>query len=396
MPSQLPDGEPVPGDGALPPGVRVDGPLSLYVHVPFCRTRCGYCDFNTYTPSELGGMSTDAYLEAALRELDLARRVMGEREVSTIFFGGGTPTMLPARQLAGFLEAIGERFHIAAGAEVTTEANPDSVDADYFRTLRAAGFTRISLGFQSAVPHVLEVLERTHTPDRGLHAARWAAEAGFEHVSLDLIYGTPGESVADWRRSLDAVTGTPVDHVSAYSLIVEPGTRLAVQVRKGLVAMTDDDDLADKYLVADEFLASQGFANYEVSNWARPGGECRHNLAYWRGGNWWGIGPGAHSHVDGVRFWNRRHPAAYAERILAGETPAQGRELLTPEDRRVERVLLELRLASGVPLDVLTDSEQARVPDVLAAGWGVVRDGRLTLTQAGRLMADGIVRALLD
>ncbi|SDL64602.1 radical SAM family heme chaperone HemW [Tessaracoccus oleiagri] len=396
MPSQLPDGEPVPADGALPAGVRLDGPLSLYVHVPFCRTRCGYCDFNTYTPSELGGMSTDAYLEAALRELDLARRVVGGADVSTIFFGGGTPTMLPARQLAGFLEAIADRFHLVDGAEVTTEANPDSVDADYFRTLRSAGFTRISLGFQSAVPHVLDVLERTHTPDRGLHAARWAADAGFEHVSLDLIYGTPGESLADWQRSLDAVTSTPVDHVSAYSLIVEPGTRLAMQVRRGLVGMPDEDDLADKYLVADEFLAAQGFANYEVSNWARPGGECRHNLAYWRGGDWWGIGPGAHSHVDGVRFWNRKHPAAYAERILAGESPAQGRERLTPEDRRVERVLLELRLAEGLPLDVLTESERARVPDVAAAGWGLVRDGRLTLTQAGRLMADGIVRDLLD
>ena len=396
MPSRLPDGEPAPIDGSLPAGTDVTGPLSLYVHVPFCRTRCGYCDFNTYTTSELGGMSTDVYLDAALKELDLAASVLGPQEVSTIFFGGGTPTLLPAAQLAGLLEAVGDRFPIAADAEITTEANPDSVDLDYFRTLRSAGFTRISLGFQSAVPHVLDVLERTHTPDRGLHAARWAADAGFEHVSLDLIYGTPGESQDDWRRSLEAVTSTPVDHVSAYSLIVEPGTRLALQVRKGDVPMPEEDDFADKYVVADDFLSGLGFDNYEVSNWARPGGESRHNLAYWVGANWWGIGPGAHSHVDGVRFWNRKHPRSYAERLMAGESPAQGREVLADDDRRVERVLLELRLAAGLPLAVLTESERERVGGVVAKGWAHVDGDRLVLTRAGRLMADGIVVDLLD
>lgn len=404
VPSALPLADPAPSDGLLPTSV-VEGAaernLGVYLHVPFCRVRCGYCDFNTYTAEELRGVSRGDFASQAVREVEFARDVLAQsgvpsRPVSTVFFGGGTPTMLPAPQLAGLLDAVGERFTLADDVEVTTEANPDSVDLDYFRTLRSAGFTRISLGFQSAVPHVLQVLDRVHTPDRGLHAARWAADAGFEHISLDLIYGTPGESVGDWRKSLDAVTSTPVDHVSAYSLIVEPGTRLALQVRRGDVPMPDEDDFADKYVIADEFLGELGFSNYEVSNWARPGGESRHNLAYWVGSNWWGIGPGAHSHVDGVRFWNRKHPRSYAERLMAGESPAQGREILSDDDRRVERVLLEVRLAAGLPLEVLTDSESARVPDVVARGLAVVRDDRLVLTRAGRLLADGIVRDLLD
>nr|WP_255698050.1 radical SAM family heme chaperone HemW [Tessaracoccus sp. ZS01] len=372
-------------------------PLSLYVHVPFCRTRCGYCDFNTYTASELGDLSPDTYLGAAHAELALAQRILGDsRPVQTVFFGGGTPTMLPAEALTGLLRAIDDRFGLAPDAEVTTEANPDTLSPAYLETLRAGGFTRLSLGFQSVVPHVLQVLQRTHTPRRGLDAAHWARDAGFDHISLDLIYGTPGESMDDWRASLDAVTATPVDHVSAYSLIVEEGTRLAMQVRRGDIPMPDDDDLADKYLVADETLTALGLANYEVSNWARPGGECRHNLAYWRGADWWGIGPGAHSHVGGVRFWNRKHPRSYAASLTAGESPALAREVLTDEDRRVERVLLELRLAGGLPLDVLRPSELARVSAVVAANLATDDGARLRLTQAGRLLADGVIRDLLD
>lgn len=394
MASQLPDGEPAPRDGSLPPGTDVGAPLSLYVHVPFCMTRCGYCDFNTYTPAELGSMSPGAYLSAARAELDLARRVLGPQSVHTVFFGGGTPTMLPPGELVGLLDAIRERFPLAEDAEVTTEANPESVGPSYFQALLDGGFTRISLGYQSSAPHVLEVLDRRHSPGRGLDAARWASEAGFEHVSLDLIYGTPGESLDDWRRSLDAVADTPVDHVSAYSLIVEEGTRLALRVRKGELAMPDDDDLADKYVMADEFLAARGFHNYETSNWALPGGECRHNIAYWKGANWWGIGPGAHSHIGGVRFWNRKHPRAYVDALAAGMSPAQGREVLTAEDRRVERVLLELRLADGLPLSVLTSSERARIPSMTKRGLVEVVDGRLIVRR--RLLADGIIRDLLD
>ncbi len=374
-------------------------PLSMYVHVPFCRTRCGYCDFNTYTASELPGMSSGDYVLAALQEIDLAHHLLGgdTPAVDTVFFGGGTPTMLPAATLGSMLGAIRNRFGLAEGAEVTTEANPDTVDRAYFEQLREAGFTRISLGMQSVVPHVLEVLERVHTPERGLQAARWAAEAGFEHVSLDLIYGTPGESADDWMASLQAVSATPVDHVSAYSLIVEEGTRLAMQVRRGRIPMPDDDELADKYLMAEEFLTGHGFVNYEVSNWAAtPSGQCRHNLNYWRGANWWGIGPGSHSHIAGMRFWNRKHPRSYMAELAQGRSPAQAGERLSDEDRRIERVMLELRLAEGLDLHVLTRTELQRVPGVVANGLGHVDDDRLVLTLQGRLLADGVVRDLLD
>ncbi|HMR14423.1 MAG TPA: radical SAM family heme chaperone HemW [Arachnia sp.] len=395
--AKLPSGDPAPADGALPPSaLNADAPLSLYLHVPFCRVRCGYCDFNTYTPGELGDVDQDGFLGAAVAELDLARRVLGPRRVETVFFGGGTPTMLPAEALTGLLGAMRDRFEFAPGAEVTTEANPETLTPAYLEGLRDGGFTRLSLGLQSVVPHVLRVLERVHTPSRGLDAARWAKEAGFEHVSLDLIYGTPGESLDDWRASLDAVTSAPVDHVSAYSLIVEDGTRLARQVRRGEIAMPDDDDLADKYEAADAALTALGFANYEVSNWSLPGGECRHNLAYWRGGDWWGVGPGAHSHIGGVRFWNRKHPRSYIASLAAGASPALAREVLSDAERRVERVLLELRIADGLPLDVLTPSERERVPDVVASGLAELAGDRLRLTREGRLLADGVVRDLLD
>ncbi len=392
----------MPPDGTLPGSALAELPersFSVYLHVPFCRSRCGYCDFNTYTASELRGMSTDDYLTAALQEIDLAARVLGDGapEADTVFVGGGTPTMLPAAELSRLLDAVRERFGLARDAEITTEANPETVTPEYLRRLREAGFTRISLGMQSAVPHVLEVLERAHTPGRGIDAARWAHQAGFEHISLDLIFGTPGESTADWKESLEAVAAAPVDHVSAYSLIVEQGTRLAMRVRRGEVPMPDDDELAEKYLMTEQHLTALGFRNYETSNWARgQAARCRHNLAYWRGGNWWGIGPGAHSHIGGVRFWNRKHPRSYAAVLANGHTPAQGREALSPEDRRVERVMLELRLAEGLPLGVLTETESARVDGIVAEGLGVVADGRLALTLRGRLLADGVVLRLLD
>lgn len=395
--AQLPDGDPAPRDGSLPPSALAShSPFSLYIHVPFCRTRCGYCDFNTYTPSELGDLSPDTYLSAALAEIDLAARILGPKRVETVFFGGGTPTMVPADALARLLDAVRERFELAADAEVTTEANPETLSPQYLETLRRSGFTRLSLGLQSVVPHVLKVLERTHTPRRGLDAAGWARDAGFEHISLDLIYGTPGESMDDWLASLDAVTATPVDHVSAYSLIVEEGTRLGLQVRRGDVPMPDDDDLADKYLAAERVLSGLGFENYEVSNWAKPRGECRHNLAYWRGNDWWGIGPGAHSHIGGVRFWNRKHPRSYAASLAAGESPALAREVLSDDDRRVERVLLELRLAEGMALEVLTPSELIRAEALIADGRAERFGDRLRLTRDTRLVADGVIRDLLD
>jgi len=403
VPSTPPDGQPAPPDGQLPVEALkgfAGRPLSLYVHVPFCASRCGYCDFNTYTASELGaapGASQDAYLAAAVAELDLSLAVLGEsHQVQSVFFGGGTPTLLPAEALAALLDAVRDRFPLAPGAEVTTEANPESVDRAYLDTLVAAGFTRLSLGMQSARAGVLAVLERRHTPGRVGDVVAWARQAGFGSVSLDLIYGSPTETLADWRASLEAALSHDPDHLSAYSLIVEPGTRLAARIGRGELPAPEEDFHADCYLLAEEVLTGAGFAAYEVSNWARPGHESRHNLAYWLGHDWWGIGPGAHSHVNGVRWWNVRHPRDYAARLAAGTSPAQAREVLDAGQRRVERVLLELRLAQGLPLDVLTAAEQARVPSLVASGLGEVAAGRLRPTLRGRLLADAVVRDLLD
>lgn len=403
MPSTPPEGQPAPGDGSLPAAAVAglsERRLSCYVHVPFCAVRCGYCDFNTYTAAELGaapGASQDAYLAAAIAEMDLARRVLAEPPLlGSVFFGGGTPTMLPAPALAGLLEAVRARFPLAPDAEVTTEANPESVDRAYLDTLVAAGFNRLSLGMQSARPGVLAVLDRRHTPGRVGQVVGWAREAGFGSVSVDLIYGSPTETLADWRASLETALGYGPDHVSAYSLIVEPGTRMAARISRGELPAPDEDRQADCYQLAEELLTAVGYAAYEVSNWARPGRESRHNLAYWLGHDWWGIGPGAHSHVNGVRWWNVRHPREYSARLAAGTSPAQAREVLSAQERRTERVLLELRLAQGLPLSVLTESEQARVPMLVGDGMAQSVDGRLRLTMAGRLLADAVIRDLLD
>jgi len=405
VPSVLPEGEPVPVDGSLPApavGALAERPFGFYVHVPFCTVRCGYCDFNTYTASELGpGVSRASYADSAIAEIRLARRVLGDADVavSTVFFGGGTPTLLPPGDLARVLAAVRDEFGLVPGAEVTTEANPDSVDAGSLAGLREGGLTRVSFGMQSAVPHVLRVLDRTHDPDRVPSAVDWARRAGFEQVSLDLIYGTPGESLEDWCRSVEAALACEPDHVSAYSLIVEEGTALARRIRRGEVAGVDDDDLADKYLAADEALERAGFGWYEVSNWARSASAaCRHNLLYWTGAHWWGAGPGAHSHVGGVRWWNVKHPAAYADRLAAGHSPGHGREVLDPETRRVERVLLETRLREGLPVDVLDDSGRKALPAQVERGLvdgPVAPRGRVVLTTRGRLLADAVVRDLL-
>ena len=371
-------------------------PFGIYVHVPFCAVRCGYCDFNTYTATELGGGGSQAaYAGHAVGEVEYAGSVLGpERpEVATVFFGGGTPTLLPAEDLIRILEAIRTTFGLAENAEVTTEANPDSVTPTTLALLRAAGFNRISFGMQSAVPHVLAVLERTHDPANVARAVGWAREAGFEQVSLDLIYGTPGESVADWKASVAAALACEPDHVSAYSLIVEDGTKLARQVRTGVIPMPDEDDLAEKYVLADEAFTAAGLGWYEVSNWARDDrARCRHNELYWTSANWWGVGPGAHSHVDGRRWWNVKHPSAYATRIAAGESPQMDEERLDGSTRWMERVLLEIRLRDGMPLDLV---DPDRVDRVVDRGLVERANDRLVLTAQGRLLADAVVRELV-
>jgi oxygen-independent coproporphyrinogen-3 oxidase len=379
------------------------GPFGIYVHVPFCTVRCGYCDFNTYTLTELGvdGASVGTYADVALRELELATRVLGPAapRVQTVFFGGGTPTVLAASDLVRVLDGIRTRFGLAERAEVTTEANPDSVTPASLQELAAGRFTRVSMGMQSAVPHVLATLERTHDPVNVAKAVEAAKSAGLK-VSLDLIYGTPGESLMDWRTSLDAAIHLGPDHISAYALVVEEGTKLGAQVRRGQVPAPQDDDEAAKYELADQVLGAAGYGWYEVSNWARTEADrCRHNEGYWSDGHWWGVGPGAHSHVGGVRWWNVRHPNAYATRLNAGLSPAAGRELLTGEQRYDERVLLGIRLVDGLPIDDLRPEGATAVAGLIADGLvdgpSALRPRRVVLTLRGRLLADTVVRRLL-
>jgi putative oxygen-independent coproporphyrinogen III oxidase len=406
MPSALPEGEPAPPSGELPPIVlKTLGsvPFGVYVHVPFCTVRCGYCDFNTYTLTELGadGASVGTYADVALREIELATRVLGPSAppVQTVFFGGGTPTTMAASDLVRVLDGIRTRFGLTDDVEVTTEANPDSVTAESLRTLAAGGFNRISFGMQSAVPHVLATLERTHDPANVATAREGAKAAGLK-VSVDLIYGTPGESLRDWRTSLDAAIDLEPDHISAYALVVEEGTKLGAQVRRGQVPAPQDDDEATKYELADQILGAAGFGWYEVSNWARTAADrCRHNEGYWTDGDWWGVGPGAHSHIGGVRWWNVKHPNAFASRLNAGLSPAAGRELLTDDQRYDERVLLGVRLVDGLPIDVLrpegSEAVAGLIADGLVDGPSAMRPRRVVLTLRGRLLADTVVRRLL-
>ncbi|MCE0457079.1 radical SAM family heme chaperone HemW [Curtobacterium flaccumfaciens] len=417
MPSALPIADPAPADGLITPWAAAgsaagpgagptagDVPFGVYVHVPFCRVRCGYCDFNTYTASELRGVRRDDYAGHAVREIEWAATVLDRsgvprRPVSTVFFGGGTPTMLPASDLAMILRAIDDTWGILPGAEVTTEANPDSVDAASLETLRAGGFNRISYGMQSAVPHVLATLDRTHDPLRVPVVVDLAKQQGLD-VSLDLIYSTPGESLADWRTSLDAAIACEPDHVSAYSLIVEDGTAMGRMVARGELPAPDDDLAADMYELADQVLGDAGYSWYEVSNWARGGAHAsRHNLSYWKGHDWWGVGPGAHSAVAGTRWWNVKHPAAYANRVLSGESPAAGRETIDDETRYVERLLLAARVRGELATSEIRQEARGRVAGLIARGLvdgsAAVR-GRIDLTLQGRLLADAVVRELLD
>lgn len=396
MPGPLPTGEPVPAAGPVPVSTPA-GEFGVYVHVPFCASRCGYCDFNTYTPGE--GVVREGYVDAVLAELAQASSLVAPSRVDTVFVGGGTPTLLPAAELGRVLADIDKVWGLAGDAEITTEANPETVSATSLAELRAAGFTRISLGMQSAAPHVLAVLDRRHTPGRAAAAAREARAAGFAHVNLDLIYATPGERAEDFQASLVAVLDAGVDHVSAYALIVEDGTRLAARMRRGELPYPDDDVAADRYLAAEAALSAAGFSWYEVSNWSvGESGRCRHNLLYWRGGDWWGLGPGAHSHVGGVRWWNVKHPAAYTAALAGGGWPAAGRELLGAEEILTEEVMLRLRLAEGLPLARLSGPALGAVERAVADGLlerEALATGRAVLTLRGRLLADAVVRDLL-
>lgn len=391
---QLPDSIPAPADGSLSnPDVR-DG-FGAYVHIPFCQVRCGYCDFNTYSNLDFGpGASVGDYETSVFAEIDLAARVLNAGQLTSVFFGGGTPTMLSAPQLVAILQRLRETFGIVDGAEVSTEANPETVTFDSLKLLRDGGFTRFSFGMQSAVPHVLKTLDRLHTPGQVERVVEWANELGVEY-SLDLIYGTPGESLGDWKASLDTAIALAPNHISAYGLTIEEGTKMGVQLRRGEITEPDPDELADKYLIAEEKLSGAGYQWYEVSNWARPGHHSRHNLAYWQNSNWWGFGPGAHSHINGTRFWNVKHPLAYAQKLAAKTSPVAAREILTDGERREERIMLGVRLREGI--EVPAETSPQTVAELIADGLiepAQALRGRVVLTTTGRLLADTVIRAL--
>lgn len=376
--------------------VSAGTPFGIYLHVPFCATRCGYCDFNTYTPAERGDATPDSWIAAVDAELERAAAACGPVPVDTVFVGGGTPSLLGAQRLGAVLDIVARHFPVAAGAEITTEANPESTSPEFFDGIRAAGFTRVSLGMQSLSPRVLAVLDRTHSPGRAPAAAAEARAAGFAHVNLDLIYGTPGESDTELLESVDAALAAGVDHISAYALIVEDGTALARRVRRGEIPAPDDDELAHRYELIDVRLTAAGLRWYEVSNWSRDGAQCLHNLGYWTGGQWWGAGPGAHSFIGDTRWWNIKHPSAYAQRLSEGVAPVAGFERLGDRDRHVEQVLLRIRLREGILASTLSASERGRAERAVADGLLGIDGERCVLTDRGRLLADAVVRDILD
>lgn len=412
MAGPLPIADPAPADGSLPAQAALgaaERSFHAYIHVPFCRVRCGYCDFNTYTSTELEGASQNDYAQTLIREIDFSAKVLNSagvagRPLKSVFFGGGTPTQLPAHDLILMLDRLKETFGVLPAAEITTEANPDNVDLAYLQALRAGGFNRVSFGMQSAVPSVLKTLERTHNPDSLPVVVSAAKEAGLK-ASVDLIYGAPGETLDEWRYSLEAAIALEPDHISAYSLIVEDGTKLARQIKSGQLPEPDEDLQADKYELAEALLSAAGFDWYEVSNWSRASAnkenQSAHNISYWQSQDWWGYGPGAHSHIGGVRWWNVKHPSAYAGKVAQSVSPAAGRETLDERTRLEERILLEIRVSTGLS----TELAKQVSPDGanLIAGFiadGLVQPaeaikGRLILTLKGRLLADSLVRQLL-
>ena len=375
--------------------------LGAYVHVPFCASRCGYCDFNTYTAAELQRdgttVSVATYADRVISQIQQGHLARPDsREIETVFFGGGTPTLMPANELVRILAALRSDYGLANNAEVTTEANPDSVTREYLQELYDGGFTRISFGHQSSASHVLQLLERTHTSGRTWDAVEWAREVGFEHVSVDLIYGSQAESDEDLAQTLAEVVKADVDHVSAYSLIVEPGTRMAAKVDRGEIAPASDDVAAHRYPIIDQTLSAHGFTWYEVSNWAKPGGECQHNIGYWRNQDWLGIGPGAHAHDDGTRMWNVKHPAAWSAAIDSSESPWADSEVLTLDEQRREHIMLRLRLREGLPLDYLSEAGWSKAVEAVVEGLLEQHEDRVVLTDSGRLLADGLVARLWD
>ena len=414
-----PAGAPAPRDGRIPASCAhgcQNRDFSLYVHIPFCSVRCGYCDFNTYATEDFGdGIGLGAYADDATAEIFFAARTLEasgvvKRPLHTVFFGGGTPTKLPAYDLVRILRTAIDIFGIEDDAEVTTEANPDSVTYEDLQTLKDGGFTRVSFGMQSVVPEVLKVLDRTHTPENVPKVVAWARDIGLQ-VSIDLIYGSPSETLEQWEQSVQAAISYQPDHISAYSLIVEDGTKLAAQIRRGEYTMPDDDLMADMYLRAEDLLMQAGYRWYEVSNYSRSEHtRSDHNMAYWRNQDWWGIGPGAHSHINGTRWWNIKHPVPYAHRVRAGQSPAAAREILDSDSRSFETIMLLIRVREGLPMHELLAVHpaadlgsslrwllsQGLIESDIFTDTGMPNpDASVKLTLQGRLLGDAVTRELL-
>ena len=384
--------------------------------------RCGYCDFNTYTAVDMGaGASRGNYANMVIREMSIVRdwqiaHGIDEPEAATVFFGGGTPTILKASDLVAMLNAVRDTWSIAENAEITTEANPDTVNADYVKELADGGFNRISFGMQSAVPSVLKTLDRTHTP-ANVAAGVAAANAAGMRSSVDLIYGAPGESLDDWRTSVRTAIDLGVNHISAYALTVAPNTKMGRQIAAGTLPTPDDDDEATKYEIADDLLGAAGLEWYEISNWARPGYESQHNLGYWRNVDWAGLGPGAHSHygnvlgveqsapeektetvkTSGLRSWDIAHPRMWGQAINAGDVPWSGSERISKEENLEEIIMLGLRMREGLDLSRLGNTaDMARIQPMEDEGLIVIRDGRVIPTRTGRLLNDTIIERFFD
>lgn len=378
--------------------------LAFYIHIPYCVKRCGYCDFNTYTPAELKistGLEqiSNSYIDLLLQEIDSVReQIVGEIKVPSIFFGGGTPSLMQPNDIGRVIAKIKNEFDLPLNSEITLECNPDTVTKDSLENFKKVGINRVSFGMQSAVPHVLATLDRTHKPENLAQATTWANEVGISEISVDLIYGTPGESITDWQTSIDSALALPITHISAYALIIEEGTKLAAQIKRGEVPEVDDDLVADKYLIADKAFKEAGFEWYELSNWSKPGSESKHNMAYWNGDNWWGAGPGAHSHLNGKRFWNVKHPNLYKERIQNKQSAVADSEVLKKDQIESERLMLLLRLPSGIEKQTLNQMQLSELSEFVESGhldranWN---QGRASLTLNGRLIADRILRKIL-
>jgi oxygen-independent coproporphyrinogen-3 oxidase len=410
MAGPLPEGDQAPENGLLS-GSEIAGSESrtfhAYVHIPFCKDICGYCDFNTYTATQLGSLKQSDYAASLISEINLSAQVLEQskvspRKFSTVFFGGGTPSLLPAADLIQILDSLENTFGFTDTAEITTEANPDTVTLEKFEGLRKAGFNRVSIGMQSGVQSVLNTLERTHNPENVAKAFEIVQDLGFG-TSVDLIFGAPGETLDQWQESLEAAIALGPDHLSAYSLIVEPGTKLARQIKSGELADVDEDLQAEKYELTEKLLVAAGYTWYEISNWSKSESlQSNHNLAYWMGQDWWGYGPGAHSHLGSVRWWNQKHPLSYSKKLEESLSPAAGREQLSEATARLERVLLESRTASGMSineLEVLHAGAKSRIPQLIADelidGQQAIK-GRLVLSLKGRLLADAVVRTLTN